>query len=66
MHVQGVTYLRNFEAVQPFRGGSDFVVLQAIGWMLFGVGSALALVFGNLGVVTVRLPGLTFFLGLAF
>ena len=42
------------------------MVLQAIGWILFGVGSALALVFGNLGVVTVRLPGLTFFLGLAF
>ena len=66
VHVQGVMYLRNFEAIQPFRGGSDFVVLQAIGWMLFGVGCALALVFGNLGVVTVRLPGLTFFLGLAF
>jgi len=66
VHIQGVMYLRNFEAIQPFRGGSDFVVLQAIGWMLYGVGCALALVFGNLGVASLRLPGLTFFLGLAF
>lgn len=64
--LRGLLFIRGFQIFQPFKGGSDFVSLQAIGYILVAMGSTLALVCANFGVVNLRLPGVISTLGSFF
>uniref|UniRef100_A0A7S2SKE7 Alpha/beta hydrolase fold-3 domain-containing protein n=1 Tax=Mucochytrium quahogii TaxID=96639 RepID=A0A7S2SKE7_9STRA len=62
----GPRSIKGYKSFQPFRGGSKFVLLQAIGWSVFAIGCTLALVCANLRLENIALSGIVSLLGTGF